>query len=173
MANTKTALMILAYENFRDEEYEKPKEILEKEGVKVDVASSRKGEAKSVLGKRVIVYKTLEEVNPLDYDAIIFVGGIGALEYFNSQSAWAIAKEAARANKVVGAICIAPSILANAGLLKGKKATAFPSEEENLKAKGAVYTGEAVSVDGNIVTASGPQAAGAFGLKIIELLKVK
>jgi protease I len=61
--------------------------------------------------------------------------------------------------------------LANAGLLKGVKATCYPSQEANLKDKGAHFTGLAVERDGLIITADGPKAAKAFGEKIAEALK--
>jgi putative intracellular protease/amidase len=56
-------------------------------------------------------------------------------------------------------------------LLEGKKATCYSSQEENLKSKGAICTGEGVEVDGNIITANGPKSAREFGKKIVEALK--
>ena len=103
-----------------------------------------------------------------DYDAVIFVGGVGAKEYFESEAAHKLAREADEKEKIVAAICIAPSILANAGILKGKKATAYPSEKTNLEAKGAVFVDENVVVDGRIITANGPGAAAEFGEAIVE-----
>jgi protease I len=58
----------------------------------------------------------------------------------------------------------------NAGILNGKKATSFPSERDNINAVGT-YTGNAVEVDGKIITGNGPQAAKEFGKKIAESLK--
>jgi len=71
---------------------------------------------------------------------------------------------------VVGAICIAPGILARAGILKGRKATVFPSEIEALKRNGAFYTALPVVIDGRIVTASGPEAAEEFGKALVKTL---
>ncbi|GAJ17159.1 unnamed protein product, partial [marine sediment metagenome] len=71
------------------------------------------------------------------------------------------------------AICIAPVTLANAGILDKKKATVFRSEVKAIKRKGAIYTGKVVEVDGNIITAEGPQAAEEFGKTIINLLLKK
>jgi protease I len=86
--------------------------------------------------------------------------------YFDDPVAQNIAKEAVRENKILAAICIAPVILANAGVLRNKKATVFPSEKETLINAGAQYTGKDVEVDGNIITASGPQAAEKFAATI-------
>ena len=167
----KNVLMIIAPENFRDEEFMEPKEVLENYGAAVTVASKGTESAKGKLGAIVMVDKDIKEVDVNNYDAVVFVGGPGASIYFNDEIAQNIAKSAYESGKVLGAICIAPSTLANAGILKGKKATAFPSEKENLENHGAIYTGANVEVDGNIVTANGPHAAAEFGEKIAELLK--
>ena len=76
-------------------------------------------------------------------------------------------------NKLVCAICIAPMILAKAGLLKDINATVWDvdgKQSSYFNSHGIKYTGEDVTVDGNIITANGPDAASAFGEKIAELL---
>ncbi|MBU1153352.1 DJ-1/PfpI family protein [bacterium] len=112
----------------------------------------------------------MRQTKAANYDAIVFVGGGGSSEYWNNPAAHKIAKEMAVMGKVVGAICIAPVILANAGILNGKKATVFPSEIERLKAKGAIYTCAGVEIDGRIITANGPQSAALFGEAIVAAL---
>jgi len=171
MGEVKKALLIIAPENFRDEELFETKKVLEAAGIKTEIASNQAGTIKGMLGGSQEVKKTLFDVNVSDYQAIVFVGGSGASVYFDDAIALAVAEEAVRQGKIVAAICIAPSILANAGILRGKKATAYPSEKENLVNKGAEFTGEPVTVDGQIVTASGPSAARDFGWKIVELLQ--
>lgn len=77
-----------------------------------------------------------------------------------------MARATVEAGKPLGAICIAPLILAKAGVLKGRKATVWDSGGEQiaiLKAHGAVYTDQAVVIDGSVVTGNGPGAAGEFG----------
>ncbi len=81
-----------------------------------------------------------------------------------------LATRAANGSGLLSAICIAPSILAHAGLLSGVRATAFPSQEADLTAHGAVWTGASVEVDGRIVTGNGPEAAIEFGQTIGNLL---
>jgi len=163
-------LMVVAPNNFRDEEYQKPKAVLENAGYQIVTASKGVQTAKGMLGATAMVNQDLDQVKVADYTAIVFVGGTGASVYFNDQTVLKLAREAVEQGKVVGAICIAPSILANAGILQGKNATCFSSEAENLRAKGANYTGQSVTVDGNIVTANGPGAAQDFGQKILGLL---
>ena len=70
--------------------------------------------------------------------------------------------------KLVSAICVAPAILANAGILKDKKVTGWSGVKEVLEANGAIYTGRPVQVDGNIITADGPSSAQEFGETIAQ-----
>lgn len=167
----KKILLIIAPENYRDEELEHPKEVFIQKGYDVEIASKGVESATGMLGGTTPVDLDISKVNTGDYEAVIFVGGSGSNVYFNDETAHNLAREMLSSDKVVGAICIAPSTLANAGLLDKKKATAFPSEEANLKQQGANYTGELVTVDGKIVTANGPKAAKDFGQKIVELLE--
>ncbi len=166
----KKALLIVAPSNFRDEELFKTKAELEKAGATTTIASREKGTITGMLGGKAEATLSLGEANVAEFDAVVFIGGSGAATYFNDSTAQQIAREAAEKEKVLAAICIAPSILANAGLLQGKNATSFSSEADNLQNKGANYTGEAVTVDGKIVTGNGPEAAQQFGQKIVEAL---
>ncbi len=164
-------LMIIAQNGFRDEEFFEPRDILIKGGVEVKVASQELKMARGKLGGTVMPDLTLNQARVNDFDAVIFVGGPGAAVYLDDPTAHKLAKDFYATGKIVAAICMAPSILANAGLLQGKKATCWPGEKENLTAHGAEYTGANVEVDGKIITACGPEAAREFGKKIVELLK--
>jgi len=166
----KKILMVVAPQDFRDEEYLEPRKILEESGAGVEVTSKGVSQATGMFGEKAIVNKELSEVEVADYDAVLFIGGTGSSVYFNDALAHNLAKTAFEKGKIVGAICIAPSILANAGLLQGRKATAFSSESSNLAAKGAQYTAQPVTIDGRIITASGPEAAREFGRTIVSFL---
>ena len=166
----KKVLMVIAKSKFRDEEYVEPRKVLENEGATITVASSSRDMATGMLGCKVMPDVLLNEVKESDYDGIVFVGGGGAAEYFDSPVAHTLAQSFSSRGKLTSAICIAPATLANAGVLKGKKATCFPSSEAILKAKGAVLSKENVVDDGTIVTAVGPEAAKDFGEKLLEVL---
>lgn len=163
-------LMVIAKNKFRDEEYLEPRKALESEGARVTVASSSLETAEGMLGLKVKPDVLISAVKESDYDGIVFVGGGGSREYFDSPVAHALARSFYSHGKVTSAICIAPAILANAGLLKEKKATSFPSSESALKSKGAVFTEDDVVVDGKIITGVGPEAAKKFGEKLVEAL---
>ncbi len=167
---SKSVLMVVAYETFRDEEYEKPRHVLETAGVKVTVASSSLGEATGKFGLKAPVDMLVKDAVAVDYDAIIYVGGGGAREFFDDPVAQKLARDFNSAGKVVAAICIGPHTPAAAGVLAGKRATCFPSEKEALVKYGAEYTGASVEVDGNVITADGPDAAEKFGEAILRVL---
>ena len=167
--------MIVAFRDFRDAEYFVPKEVLENAGVKVKTASNKKGLAIGADGGDVEVDLSISEINPADFDAVVFVGGPGALENLDNEDSYKVAKETISQNKVLASICISAVILAKAGVLRGKKATVWSSTMDRgpvriLEENGAIYQDKPVAVDGKIVTANGPAAAREFGKAIVEVL---
>ncbi|MFH1631113.1 MAG: DJ-1/PfpI family protein [Candidatus Aenigmatarchaeota archaeon] len=173
-AGSKKVLMIVAPTNFRDEEFFDPKKILEENGYTIVIASKGMNSVISSFGKSISmdIDISMKPVIVDDYAAVIFVGGTGSSVYFEYDRALKIAQEAFVSNnvKVLAAICIAPTILGNAGVLKGKRVTSWPSEQVDLERSGATYTGEHVTIDGKIVTANGPRVAEEFGKAILSLL---
>ncbi|HOW52084.1 MAG TPA: DJ-1/PfpI family protein [bacterium] len=173
----KKILMIVAPERFRDEEYAVPHAHFIGLGAKVTVASLKKGMATGMFGVKAEATVTLIEVKTADYDAVVFVGGSGTPLVRADARAVEIAKEA-KGHPVLAAICWAPTILAKAGVLAGRKATVWQGEDAEygmttdkmLEKNGAKYTGEEVTVDGNIVTGNGPHAAKRFAEAIEKKL---
>lgn len=165
--------MIIAPERFRDEELFVTKEELEKAGHETVIASSVKGICPGSRGGFATATLTLNEIKASDYDAVVFVGGGGSKIYYTNEEALRIAKEMHKKKTVVAAICLAPVILANAGVLKGKNATVAGTEAKTIESKGAKYTEPGVTVDGNIVTGNAPKSSRLFGQKINELLKAR
>jgi len=166
----KKAVMIIPESDFRDEELKEPKDILERNNIEVKVASTTLDRVEGMLGAQVKPDILINDIEIKDFDAIVFVGGGGSSQYWDDPVAHKLAQDAIGANKIVAAICIAPVTLARAGILKGKRATVFSSEAGELKSEGANYTGKAVEKDGNIITASGPTAARAFGEELVKAL---
>lgn len=165
-----TVLMIIAPDQFRDEEYAVPRDVLRNRGAQVVTASVAPGPCRGKLGMIARAEVAVVEANESEYDAVVFVGGAGSAVFFDDLDAQELARSTHSANKPLAAICIAPSILARAGLLEGKKATSFASQEEDLRRHGATYTGAPVEIDGGIITANGPDAARAFGEAIADAL---
>ncbi|MBD2520705.1 DJ-1/PfpI family protein [Nostoc sp. FACHB-973] len=99
----------------------------------------------------------LDQAKPTDYDAVIVPGGAWNPDILrNTPEAVKFIQEAAAAGKVVGAICHGPQVLINAGLLKGKKATAYWNVHADLANAGATVIDEPVIVDGKVITSRGP-----------------
>jgi len=163
-------LFIVAPQDFRDDELFTTKEILQQD-YDVIIASRDVEIAQGMLGARVKVDLDIRDVNVDDYIAIVFIGGSGTTVYFDDQTALNIAKQAYQKNKTIGAICLAPAILANAGILNGKKATSFKSARDILKKHGAIVLDQPVVIDNNIITASGPDAAYDFGNALLKAIK--
>lgn len=168
----KKILFILPPHKFREEEYQKPRAIFENAGARVIVASSALAPAAGMLGTRVTPDASIKEAKAEDFDAILLVGGVGSSKFWHNETVHDLAREINKKGKVVSAICLAPVTLANAGLLAGKRATAYASAESFLKWKGAIYTGNPVEVAGNIVTANGPEAAEEFAQAVAGMITV-
>ena len=127
---------------------------------------------KEVTSAHNVTFKTDIPAEFMDYDmldGIVLPGGMpGKLNLGeNSYVQDTIAKFAAQ-GKLVAAICAAPSVLGEAGLLQGKKATSYPGFEDKLL--GATVITEAVVKDGNIITSRGMGTAIEFSLAIVEYL---
>ena len=116
----KKVLMVVAPSKFRDEEYFQPKVIIQASGAIVETAAdTQEEEATGTQGGKAKIDVPLRKIKPAHYAGVVFVGGPGAREYFQDEQAKKLAQEFAQLGKVVGAICIAPTILANAGILAG------------------------------------------------------
>ncbi|MFQ5824952.1 MAG: DJ-1/PfpI family protein [bacterium] len=166
----KSILMVIAHHNFRDEEYNTTREKLESIGAQITVASTVKNGASGSQGMRLNPDLLIDEVVPKQYDAVVFIGGSGASQYWHDVKAQEIAQVAVNNGKVVGAISHAPVTLALAGLLKGKKVTGHVSIFEKLAVHGAKYTGKKLEQEDNIITSSGPNAAKEFAEALVKSL---
>lgn len=172
---SKKIAMIIAFQDFRDEEYFIPKNIFLGKRLEVKTVSSKKGKALGSYGGVIDVDLTLKELSVSDFDGIVFVGGSGAAKYMNDERCHQIAQEAVSQGKVLAAICISPTILARSGILKNKKATVWQNNLDKsavkiLKEEGANYQAEPVVIDEKIVTADGPQSARKFAEMIVRVL---
>lgn len=168
---SKNVLLVIASNNFRDEELFHTKEEIEKAGIKTTIASSSLNVSKGSMGGKATPDILLNNVNMNDYDGIVFIGGAGSSEYWDNKKAHELAKTSYNDGKLTAAICIAPVTLAKAGLLKNKKFNCWESEIETIKKLGGIHYPEPVVTDGNLVTGNGPNAARGFGKKIEELIK--
>ncbi len=171
----KSILMVIAFKDFRDEEYFVPKQLFLVAGGDVKTASTQKGTAIGADGGTVPIDFLISDLNLAEFDAVVFIGGPGTLEYLDNEDSYKLVKDTVSQGKLLSAICISPIILAKAGVLEGKKATVWSSSMDKsaikiLEDNGVDYEDKPVVADGKIITGNGPAAAEEFGMKIIEVL---
>lgn len=162
-------LVFIAKNGFRDEEYFDTKEALIQASHKVTTLSDA-SEATGKLGGSAHVDVLLDACAESDYDAVVFVGGPGSYDYFENPAVLKLARDFFANNKITSAICAAPTILANAGLLQGKNFTCFEGQKDYIESQGGHYLNEPVVRDGLIVTSQGPKTARAFGQSLSKLV---
>jgi protease I len=119
-----------------------------------------------------ILIKNLDVKN---FEIVLFIGGEGMVKHIDDANFHRVVRDIARARKILGAICVAPCVLAKAGVLANKRATVWHSEINKttikiLQDNGAIFIDEPVVVDGNIITANGPEAAKEFAERLTEML---
>jgi protease I len=176
LQGTKVALVI-APDQFRDEELFTPKELLEEAGATTVLAASKLGDARGMLGGTASPQVLINDLRAEELDAIVVVGGMGSPEYlWNDKDLHKLIVELQKADKVIASICLSGAVLANAGALAGKQATVWemPESLKALEEGKATYIKKPVVQDGKVITANGPEAANEFSEKIIaELSKIK
>lgn len=168
--------LVAASNGFQAIEYNVPKNLFENEGFSITTASDKKGTIQAHDGSTSIAEKTVDQIDVQEYDAVVFVGGPGALEHLDNITSYTLAQQAYEAQKVVAAICISTRVLAKSGILDGKNATGWDGDSQLQ----AIYTEHDVNykpqdviVDENIITAVGPSAAREFAENIISVLLKK
>lgn len=143
---------------------------LRRAGIGVDVVSVM--ESNEIIGAhniKIVADKDINEINGDDYDAVYSPGGIpGAYHIRDSKRAIEIYKEMYNNGKIVSALCAAPIVLDEAGLLDGKKVTSYPGFDEKLKS--GEYVEDITVVDDRIITGRGPAIAASLAFELIENL---
>jgi protease I len=164
------AVLVAPPSGFQDQELFETSRTLSMASVQTVIASTRAGRIVGSFGGFVQADLPLNQVNVDDFDAVIFIGGLGTIEYYTNPLAVGLARQAVARQKVLAASSTAPAILANAGVLRGVRATALPAERNRLVAAGAVFTGNAVERDGRIITSTGPLVVPLFAGAIVDAL---
>lgn len=147
-------------------------DILRRAGIEVVIAGLHDGPITSARGVKVIPDTTIDTIKAEDFDMIVLPGGQPGSDNLNAdQRVRNLIVEFYSKGKLTGAICAAPYVLANAGILEGKKATSYPAYKDKIT--GAMYLEDNVVEDGNVITSRGPATAACFAFKIVERLKGK
>ncbi|MEG9268803.1 type 1 glutamine amidotransferase domain-containing protein [Qipengyuania sp. Mu-71] len=169
-------VMILATDGFEQSELMKPKANLEKAGIETEVVSLEEGSIRGWdqkdWGESVAVDKTVDAIENCDgYDALLLPGGQMNPDILRmNERAVAIVREFALADKPIAAICHAPWLLAEAGLIDAKTVTSWPSIRTDLKNAGANVVDQEVATDGKFITSRNPDDIPAFSKALIDML---
>ncbi len=146
-------------------------DLLRRADIKVVTAGLHPGTVKASRGVVLVPDVTLEQVENDFFDLLVLPGGLPGADNLNEDSRIHSLLHRTHANGgLVAAICAAPKVLANSGLLSGKKATSFPGVLKGVQVNGLQLVDESVVVDNRIITSRGPGTAIDFTLTLIELL---
>ncbi len=168
-----TTVLVPMIDGFEETEAVATIDLMRRAGFKVTTAGIGKRQA---TGSHDITMQTDAEFGQIrdrDYDAIVLPGGPGFKQLDGVAGLHERLRKQAKAEKLVAAICAAPSILANAGLLRSRTAACFPSVEEVVAKGGAKLVRERAVRDGNVITSRGAGTAVDFGLAIVEYFEGK
>ena len=160
-------------DGFEDVEALIPIDVLRRGGVEVVTVSTTEFPlVESAHGVNIEADLQFDQADYADADLLMLPGGMpGASNLFEHEGVCEAVKAQFEAGKKVAAICAAPAVvLAQIGVLNGKKATCYPGFEKALDDAGATYTGDLVTVDGNVTTAEGPAAAFPYAYELLTQL---
>jgi protease I len=166
-------IAILSTDGFEQVELTEPRKALEQAGAITEVISPHSGEIKgwksSEWGDKVEVDRELKAAKADDYDALLIPGGVMNPDKLRMDlHAVNFVKKFFDSGKPVAAICHGPQILIEAGVVKGRKLTSWPSLKTDLKNAGAQWTDQQVIVDKNLTTSRKPDDIPAFNRAIVE-----
>ena len=173
---TKKKAVVLTADKFEDMEVFFPVFRLMEEGWQVDVAAPKIKEIHGENGYALMPDKTIDDVNPDEYDLLIIPGGSpsGAPATVRKiKKAQDIAKSFFKNNKPVGSICHGPWTLASADVVKGRHLTSYWHDgvPEDVKAAGGIWEDKDVVVDGNLVTSRYPMDLPVFMREVMKMVK--
>ena len=164
---------ILAADMFERVELDEPRKALEDAGAEVEVVSIHDGKIKGFdhfdPANEIEVDRTVEEVSPDDYDAMMIPGGVGNPDQLRGdENAVAFVRAFHESGKPMAVICHGPWVLVEAGVARGRKLTSWPTLQTDIRNAGGEWVDEEVVVDDGIVTSRKPDDIPAFNKKMIE-----
>jgi protein deglycase len=149
-------------------------DLLVRAGVEVTTAGLQPGPVTASRGVVIVPQTDLDHAMRRDYDMVVLPGGLpGATNLDADPRIHTLLKKMATADKYIAAICAAPRVLGNAGLLDGKQATSYPGHVDKMDLPGVTYLETPVVQDGKVITSRGPGTAMDFALALIEILMGK
>lgn len=169
-------IAVLATDGFEQSELTEPVRVLRAAGARVEVIAPKPGHIQGFQhlekGAQVAVDRPLSDARADDFDALVLPGGVTNPDSLRlNRDAVVFVQEFFEAHKPVGAICHGPWTLIEAGIVKGRTMTSWPSLQTDLRNAGANWVDQEVAVDGQLVTSRKPSDLPAFCAKLIELIQ--
>jgi protease I len=169
-------VLIVATDGFEEWELFGPREILQKRGAEVVLASLNLDPIQATVhddpGKTIRPDLTVDDANADDFEALILPGGVRNPDHLRVHgNVIELIKAFNQQGKPIGAICHGPWLLVEADLLRGRTATSWPSIRTDLRNAGANVVDEAAVTDGNIVTSRNPDDVEAFTNALVDLIE--
>jgi protease I len=166
-------IAFLATDMVEQVELTDPWKALENAGAELELVSLKDGEIQGFdhydKADRFKVDRTVEEANASDYDGLVLPGGVGNPDTLRQdENAVRFVRDFFEQGKPVGAICHAPWTLVEAGVVRGRRLTSFPSLQTDIRNAGGNWVDEEVVVDSGLVTSRKPDDLPAFDKKLIE-----
>ncbi|MFL5965056.1 MAG: type 1 glutamine amidotransferase domain-containing protein [Gaiellaceae bacterium] len=168
-------IAFLAANAFEESELTKPWEALQQAGAEVELVSLEDGEITALdeqelkPGKTIRVDKTVEEARADDYDGLVLPGGVGNPDKLRAdENAVHFVRRFFEQGKPVGAVCHGPWTLVEAGVVRDRTLTSYPSIQTDIRNAGGNWVDEEVHVDSGLVTSRKPDDLDAFSKKLIE-----
>jgi protease I len=164
---------IIAADMVEQVELVEPRKALDAAGAETHLISLKPGEIQGFnhfdKGDKLKVDKTIEEVDASDYDALLIPGGVGNPDQLRGdENVVAFVQDFFEAGKPVAAICHGPWVLVEAGVVKGRKLTSWPTLQTDIRNAGGNWVDEQVVVDQGLVTSRKPDDIPAFSSKMVE-----
>jgi protease I len=165
---------ILATDGFEQSELMEPRRALDEAGARTEVVSLQSGKIKGwnhkEWGEAIAVDKTVDAVDAKNYDALLLPGGVMNPDNLRMNAkAVAFVKAFFDAKKPVAAICHGPWMLIEAGAVKGRTLTSWPSLKTDIQNAGGTWVDQEAVVDGNLVTSRNPKDIPAFNREVAKL----
>jgi protease I len=166
---------VLATDGFELAELVEPVNALRAAGATVQVLSPHGGEIQGMnhhqKGQKVPVDLELSTADPSDFDALVLPGGVANPDELRTdQRVILFVKSFADAEKPIAAICHGPWTLIEAGAVRGKTVTSWPSLQTDLRNAGATWVDQEVVIDGQLVTSRKPDDLPAFNREFLKIL---
>ncbi len=169
--NKRSVLLFLPEKDFNEEEYSIVRKLLLKYGKNIFITSDDHYVCSGSKGMKVKSDTSFYNINIKNFAALVLIGGKGNRAYWDNEKLHSITRNFNDAQKIIGAICSAPVILAKAGILKDKTATCYYEDKSELINLEINYQDRAVVTDNNIVTSNGSQSAAQFTEALLHLIK--